>query len=436
MTLKLHGYQELARDFLRNRGRAGLFLDMGLGKTATCLSALEPRHLPVLVVAPKRVAEHVWPAERDLWRPDLTLALAAGTKAERAAALAAGADITVISRDNLADAVGGKYRTVILDELSSFKSQSSMRWKTARKLTKPAEYVWGLTGTPSPNGYLDLWAQVYLLDNGQRLDTASGRYRTRYFQSFGQLPSGVQIDWRPRPGAEETIRGLIEDMCLYMSAEDELDMPPVINNTVLVDMPGPARAMYDQLKEDMLLVVDDETYSASSAAVLSNRLSQLSAGFLYSDEQDGTYTPIHKAKLDALGEIVEGTGDNVLVFYNFLAERDRIKAAFPQARLIDEPGALAGWMKGEVPMMLAHPASAGHGLNLQHGGHTMVWSSLTWDLELYQQACARLARQGQKHPVVIHSLQCRRTVDQVIAARLDTKGDTQYTLLDHLRSPM
>jgi SNF2 family DNA or RNA helicase len=433
--VKLHAYQELARDFLRDRGRAGLFLDMGLGKTAISLRAIEPRHLPVLVVAPKRVAEHTWPVERDLWRPDLSVALAAGTRAERAQALAAKADITVISRDNLADASPG-YRTVILDELSSFKNRSSMRWKAARRLTSKAEYVWGLTGTPSPNGYLDLWAQVFLLDNGERLDTSSGRYRSRYFQSFGQLPSGVQIDWRPREGAEERIRGLLEDICLYMSAEDELSMPPVTYNDVVVDLPGPARAMYRELKEDMCLVLDETTFSASSAAVLSNRLSQLSAGFLYSDEQDGTYTPIHKAKLEALAEVVEGTSDNLLVFYNFLAEREMIRTAFPQARLIDEPGVLAGWSKGQIPMMLAHPASAGHGLNLQHGSHTMVWSSLTWDLELWQQACARLARQGQKHPVIIHTLQCHRTVDQVIAARLADKGETQDGLLDHLRSPM
>ena len=433
--MKLHGYQELARDFLRDRGRAGLFLDMGLGKTAISLSALEPRHLPVLVVAPKRVAEHVWPTEKDLWRPDLSLALAAGTKAQRAQALAAGADVTVISRDNLADAQPG-YKTVIIDELSSFKNRSSMRWKAARKLTTKAEHVWGLTGTPSPNGYLDLWAQVFLLDNGLRLDTSSGRYQQRYFQSFGQLPSGVQIDWRPREGAEERIRGLLEDMCLYMSSADELQMPPVIHNTVTVDLPGQARAMYEEFKEDMLLVVDEDTFSASSAAVLSNRLSQLSAGFLYSDEQDGTWTPVHNAKLDALAEIVEGTGDNVLVFYNFKAEAARIQAAFKQARMIDEPGVLKGWNEGRVPLMLAHPASAGHGLNLQHGGHTMVWSSLTWDLELWQQACARLARQGQKHPVVIHSIECRKTVDQVIAARLSSKEATQDGLLDHLRSPM
>ena len=435
--MKLHAYQELARDFLRDRGRAGLFLDMGLGKTAISLSAIEERHLPVLVVAPKRVAEHVWPTEKILWRPDLSLALAAGTKAEREVALIAGADITVISRDNLGDAIGARrYSTVIIEELSSFKNQSSMRWRRARKLTAKADHVWGLTGTPSPNGYLDLWAQVFLLDNGLRLDTASGRYRERYFQSHGQLPSGTRIDWRPREGAQERIRGLLEDLCLYMSAADELDMPPVVHNTVTVDMPPPARRQYEEFKEDMLLVLDEDTYSAGSAAALSNRLSQLSAGFLYSDEQDGTWAPVHNAKLEALGEIIEGTGDNLLVFYNFKAEAALIRAKFPQAKMIDGPDVLGNWNMGKVPLMLAHPASAGHGLNLQHGGHTMVWSSLTWDLELYQQACARLARQGQKHPVVIHSIECDRTIDQVIAARLAGKGEVQDGLLDHLRSPM
>jgi SNF2 family DNA or RNA helicase len=434
--MKLHAYQELARDFLRKQDRAGLFLDMGLGKTATTLSALEPRHLPALVVAPKRVAEHVWPAERALWRPDLTLALAAGTPTQRQAALAAGADVTVISRDNLADAKPG-YRTVILDELSSFKNRNSQRWKAARKLTAAASHVWGLTGTPAPNGYLDLWAQMFLLDKGQRLGTALGGYRERYFVPTGQLPSGVVIGWRPREGSEERIRSLLEDMCLYMSSYDELDMlPPVTYNVVDVQLPPAARRQYDQFARELLLELDTSTHSASSSVVLTNKLSQVSAGFIYSDEQDGTYAPLHNAKLDALQEVADGTGDNILVFYNYIPEAARIKAAFPQARMLDDPGAIQAWARGEVPMLLAHPASAGHGLNLQSGGHTLVWTSLTWDLELYQQANARLARQGQTHPVVIHTLECERTVDKLIAQRLKGKTTTQQVLLDHLRSPL
>lgn len=437
MTLQLHGYQELARDFLRGRPSAGLFLDMGLGKTATTLSAIEPHHLPALVVAPKRVAEHVWPVEKDLWRPDLGLALAAGSPAQRADALALREDVTVLGRDNLGDA-RPIYKTIILDELSGYKGRGT-RWKQARRLTKKADQVWGLTGTPAPNGYLDLWPQVFLLDKGQRLGTSVVGYRNRWFMSHAQLPSGVQIDWRPRDGAEEKIRKLIEDICLYMAASDELDLPPVTMNRVKVQLPAAARKHYKTLKTDLVLdleLLGLEIYSASNAAVLSNKLTQISAGFIFSDEKDGSYTVLHDAKLAALDEIVNGTGDNLLVFYNYKPERERIRAAFPQARLLDEPGVIPAWMRGEVPMLLAHPASAGHGLNLQSGGHTAVWTSLTWDAELWLQANGRLARQGQQHPVIIHTLECEDTVDEIMADRLDDKIEVQNTLLDHMRSPM
>jgi len=436
--MKLHAYQRLARDFLRNTPRAGLFLDLGLGKTAISLTALEERHLPVLVVAPKRVAEHVWPKERGLWRDDLTLALAAGTPTQRKAALDAGADVTVISRDNLKDAKPG-YRTVILDELSSFKNRSSQRWKTARRLCKEAEHVWGLTGTPTPNGLIDLWAQMFLVDKGQRLGTTLTGYRARYFVAAGQLPSGVVIDWRLRPEAEENIHALISDVCLYMSSADELDMPPVTYNTIDVPLPPAARKHYQEFKDTLVLdleLIGDEIYSAANAAILSNKLRQVTSGFVFSDAQDSTYTRLHRAKLDALQEIVDGTGDNLLVFYNYVPESEMIREAFPQARMLDDPGALDAWDRQELPMLLAHPASAGHGLNLQYGGHTAVWASLTWDLELYLQANGRLARQGQEHPVVVHSLECEHTVDKVIANRLEEKEFDQTRLLDHVRSPL
>lgn len=344
--------------------------------------------------------------------------------------------MTVISRDNLKDAAP-IYRTVILDELSSFRTKGSVRWKNARRVTAKAEYVWGLTGTPAPNGYLGLWAQVFLLDRGKRLGTTLGGYRERYFRSHGQLPSGIPIDWRPRPEAEERIRGLLEDVCLYMSSADELDLPPVTYNVIPVPLPPAARKHYETLRAD--LVLDLEllgTYSAANAAVLTNKLAQVSAGFLYSDDQDGTYLPVHAAKLDALQEIVDGTGDNLLVFYNYIAEAQRIREVFPQARSLDDPGALAAWCRGEVPMLLAHPASAGHGLNLQGHCHTVVWTSLTWDLELWLQACGRINRQGQTHPVIIHTLEGERTIDGVIAARLKSKTFSQDALLDHLRSPI
>lgn len=440
--MKLHNYQEVARDFLRGRPKAGLFLDLGLGKTATTLAALQPEHLPALVVAPKRVAENVWEEERDLWRPDLGLALAIGEPARRRAALAAREDLTVISRDNLKDAAPG-YRTIILDELSSFKGgHGATRWKLARKLTAKAENVWGLTGTPAPNGYLDLWPQIFLLDRGERLGTSVAGYRNRYFISTQQVWNGkqlVDIGYELREGAEEKIKGLIQDICLYMEASDYLPLEKPSFNTIEVPLPPGVRKLYKQMKTDLVMdmeLLGGEIYSAANAAVLSNKLSQITAGFIFSDAQDGTYTELHRAKIEALQEVRDGTGDNLLVFYSYIPEMMRIRKAFPEARMLDEPGVYQAWNKGEVSMLLCHPASAGHGLNLQRGGHTIVWASLTWDLELYLQANGRLARQGQQHPVIVHKLICPDTVDVVMDERLDDKTFTQNGLLDHLRSPI
>lgn len=440
--LRLHPYQEVARDFLRGRDRAGLFLDLGMGKSATTLSALTTDHLPALAVAPKRVAEHVWPVERALWRPDLSLALAIGGPSQRKAALADRADLTVISRDNLKDAAPG-YRTVILDELSSFKAgHSGVRWKLARKLTARAEHVWGLTGTPAPNGYLDLWPQVFLLDRGARLGTSVVGYRNRYFISTQQIWNGrqyVDVGYELREGAEEKIKSLLEDLCLYMEAADYLPGVPPTYNTIEVTLPSGVRKLYEQMAKDLVMdmeLLGGEIYSAANAAVLSNKLSQITAGFIFSDAQDGTFNELHSAKLEALQEVRDGTGDNLLVFYSYIPEALRIRKAFPEARMLDDPGAISDWMAGKVSMLLCHPASAGHGLNLQSGGHTIVWASMTWDLELYMQANGRLDRQGQQHPVIIHKLICPDTVDVVMDARLDTKEFTQDGLLDHLRSPI
>jgi SNF2 family DNA or RNA helicase len=412
---------------------------MGLGKTAITLSALEERHLPALVVAPKRVAETVWPAERDKWRPDLGLGLAVGEPAKRAKAIEARQELTVISKDNIDDMLGRKpYRTVVLDELSVYKGRGA-RFKTARKITDKAEHVWGLTGTPAPNGYLDLWSQMFLLDRGQRLGRSFTNYQNTYFRSYTRLPNGVWINWVALPGSQDIIRGKIEDICLYMNADDELDLPPVTYNSVQVQLPPQAKKHYNTMRKDLVLDLEDlglDVYSASNAGVLYGKLAQLTSGFIFSDKQDGTWVPIHDAKIGALQEIVDGTGDNLLVFYNFIPERDRLRAAFPQARLLSEDGAIEAWCRGEVPMLLAHPASAAHGLNLQSGGHTIVWISLTWDLELWQQANKRLARQGQNHPVIIHVLKCPGTVDEIMHLRLDGKTFDQSEFLTHLRSPL
>lgn len=440
MSLTLRPYQELARDFLRDRNRAGLFLDMSLGKTAISLSAIEPRHLPVLVIAPKRVAERVWPVERDKWRPDLSLSLAVGSAGERAAATAARADLTVVSNHpGFLKELKPVYKTIIIDESSVFREKSTERWKAARKLCFPADNVWALTGTPVPAGLLGLYAQMMLIDKGERLGTTLGGYRSRYFYAGSTLPSGVVIEWILREEAEAVIHAKIEDICLYMSAEDELDLPPTSFNVVDVPLPDATRKHYKEFKKTLVLdleLIGEDVYSAANAAVLSNKLRQLTSGFIFSDEQDGSYTRLHTAKLEALQEIVDGTGDNLLVFYNYRPEAEMIRQAFPQAKMLDEPGALDAWDRAELPMMLAHPASVGHGLNLQLGGHTAVWYSLTWDLELYLQANARLPRPGQLHPVIIHSLECEGTIDRWIAATLATKDFNQTSFLNHVRSPM
>lgn len=448
----LHGYQKLAVGYLQNRKRAGLFLDMGLGKTCISLTALTGESLPALVTAPKRVAENVWPTEVPKWRPDLRVVVAKGTPKQRQAALQMAldgkADIVAIGRDNLADAVpyAGAFRSFIMDELSSFKTRSSARWKMAKKIqaSPSITHVWGLTGTPSTDGqHLDLWAQIYLLDGGTRLGTTLGGYRNRYFTPGRQLPNGVITEWNANPGAKERIHKLLDDLCLSMGTDGKVALPPVTYNTIEVPLPPTARQVYKRMKNDMVVNMDilgGEVHSAKNAAVLSSKLEQICAGFMYVDDADlreGAYTQLHKEKANVVAEIVEGTGSPVLVAYRFRAELDALKEALGKnAHTIDEPDIVERWNAGEVPVLLAHPKSAGHGLNLQHGGHTMVWATPPWELEDYMQMNKRLARQGQQHPVVIHHLVAPHTVDEAKMQRLQEKKTVQQALLDHLESPL
>jgi len=445
-ALTLHSYQQEAVEYIRHRKRAGLFLDMGLGKTAICLRALQPEHLPVLVNAPKRVAENVWPEEGPKWRPDLRVRVAAGTPAQRKAALESDADIIVIGRDNLADAVpyASKFKTHIIDELSGFKTRSSLRWKAAKKLCGPAmEQVWGLTGTPSPNGLLDLWAQLYLLDGGEALGTTLGGYRERYFSPGRQLKNGTIIEYNLRPGADKRIHALLERTCLAMSTDGRIDLPEITFNNIEVPLNPQTRRFYKQMKDDLVVdmeIIGGEIHSAVNAAVLSNKLSQISAGFMYVDDaefRDHEYKVIHKEKVNALREIVDGTGSPVLVGYQYQAEFEMLKEGLGEmAHGIDEPDLQKRWNNGEFPVLLAHPDSVGHGLNLQFGGHTMVWASLPWSLEQYQQMNKRLARQGQKNPVVIHHLLSPKTIDYKKLAVLEGKESIQSALMGHLESPL
>jgi SNF2 family DNA or RNA helicase len=414
-------------------------MEMGLGKTATVLSALTPEHLPALVIAPKRVAEHVWSKERSIWRPDLSIAVAKGTPTQRGAALAQQCDVTVIGRDNIKDVPVGFYRTIVLDELSGFKSRSTQRWKVARKLTRDVENVWGLTGTPAPNGLMDLWAQVALLDGGDRLGKGITAFKYRYFVPVNRLPNGVIVEWVIRPGASQRIQSLISDICLSMSAKDYLDLPPVTHNEVTVEMPQRAYKVYKDMKDtlvaDLRVLGNGAVHTAANAAVLTNKLSQISAGFLYSDTPGGPTTQLHQEKVKAVQEIVEGTGSPVLVFYRFKEEFEALRTALPEAVPIDARGALDRWNAREIPVLLAHPASAGHGLNLQHGGSTIIFTTLPWSLEEYQQSVARLARQGQTEHVVVHHVVSAATIDRAIGERLLNKTSVQEALMKYLSRP-
>lgn len=445
----LHDYQHVAVAFLRERRRAGIFLDMGLGKTCITLNALDGDRLPALVTAPKRVAENVWHTEAALWRPDLKVKVVAGTPAQRKLALESKADVYVIGRDNLADALpyARRFRTFVMDELSGFKTRASIRWKTAKKLIKEGRTpnVWGLTGTPTTDGaMLDLWAQLYLLDEGESLGTTLGGYRERYFTPGRQLPNGVVIEYNLRPGAKERIHVLLERTCLAMTTDGRVDLPPTTENDIDIAMPPATRRLYKQMKQDLVLGAEllGSVYSAANAAVLSGKLSQITAGFLYKDDQElvvgkKEYTVLHKEKVAGVKEIVEGTGSPVLVAYRFQAELDLLKEGLgKEAHTIDEPNVVERWNRGEIPVLLGHPASMGHGLNLQHGGHTMAWATLPWSLEEYMQMNKRLARQGQKHPVVIHHLLMKNTVDPHIKLALQGKKRVQDAVMNHLESPL
>lgn len=376
--------------------------------------------------------------------------MVSGTPSQRTALLAVEADITVISRDNLKDVLSSKrtyFQTLIIDELSGFKTKTSVRWKTANQLIKRQriKHIWGLTGTPSSNGLLDLWGQIALLDQGQRLGPNLTTYRSRYFRPGRSLPNGVIIEWLLREGAADQIKQQISDLCLAMETDGRIVLPEITYNEIAITLPPATRAAYRELKAELITDLRDifdggSIHTAGSAATLTSRLSQMTSGFIYVDDADlngYAYTELHKEKINALREVVEAAqGSPILVFYRYTAERKMIQEAFPDSWAMTDKDVVSKWNKGHVPMLVAHPASAGHGLNLQYGGHTIVWYSPTWDLEHWDQGNKRLARQGQKHPVVIHSIMARKSVDHVVRKALAGKSVVQNDLLAHLESPV
>lgn len=443
MKYKPHNYQQFATDFILNQSICCLMLDMGLGKTVITLTALWQLALDsfdvsrVLVIAPKRVAEDTWPKELAKWEhlTGLTSSLVLGSVAERKAALQRKAFLYIINRENVAWLLKNHYwdfDMVVIDELSSFKSNKAERFKAMKKVRPMVTRIVGLTGTPAPNTLLDLWPQMYLMDMGQRLGRSIGGFRDRFF-----LPDKrnreIIYSYKPRKGAEDAIYALISDICISMKAADYLDMPERIDNRIEVSMSPKERKLYDDFQKDMVLSIGDEELDAVNAAVLSNKLLQMANGAVYGE--DKKVIPIHDRKLDALEDLVEAAnGKPLLVAYWYKHDLQRIKARFKNARCIDTAKDIDDWNAGQIPLALIHPASAGHGLNLQDGGCTIVWFGLTWSLELYQQLNARLWRQGQKHTVVIHHIITKGTHDEDVMRALENKDTRQSALIEAVRA--
>ena len=445
MKFKPHGYQQAAIEWIYEHPACGLFLDMGLGKTVTTLTALRSIIYDygdvcrALVIAPKRVAEETWPAELAKWDhlADLTYSLVAGSRKDRLAALDTGADIDIIGRDNVSWLVDhyGKawpYDAIVIDELSSFKSHQSKRFKALKKVRPLSKRVIGLTGTPAPNSYIDLWPQLYLLDRGARLGKTITIFRDQ-FCIGKRWPSMPVTLYEIRPGAEPEIDKQIGDICISMSATDYLDMPGRTYIELPVTLPTQALAKYKEMAREAVTELGGEAITAANAAVLSGKLLQLANGFAY--QEDGSVKHLHDVKLDALEELIEAAqGQPVLVFYTFKSDLDRIRSRFKDAKTIEDDDIIARWNSGQVPLLCLHPQSAGHGLNLQQGGSLIAWFGLPWSLEYYQQANARLYRQGQEKPVRIYHIIAKGTIDERVLEVLSGKDKRQADLLEAVKA--
>ena len=442
MKYKPHNYQEYAKEFILAHPVCCLILDMGLGKTIITLSALWLLALDnfdigkILVIAPKRVAEDTWPKELAKWEhlTGLTYSLVLGSQKQREAALNKPAFVYIINRENvswLIEKGRWDFDTVVIDELSSFKSNKAQRFKALKKVRSKVQRVIGLTGTPAPNSLLDLWPQMYLLDMGQRLGRFIGGYRDRFFKP-DKRNSEIIYSYKPRDGAEEAIYELISDICISMKAVDFLDMPEKISNRIEVSMDKKEQQLYESFQRDMVLSIKGEEIDAINAAGLSNKLLQMANGAVYGEEKK--VLRIHDRKLEALEDLVEAAnGKPLLVVYWYKHDLARIRERF-DVRTIDTSKDIDDWNAGKIPVALIHPASAGHGLNLQEGGSTVVWFGLTWSLELYQQLNARLWRQGQKNTVVIQHIITRGTHDEDVMRALEAKDMRQSALIEAVKA--
>lgn len=444
-----HPYQKYCIDRVISDSAVGLFLDMGLGKTVITLTAaaeLKCNRFAVnriLIIAPKKVAEATWSKEAAKWDhlKRLRFSLILGSQVKRIKAVNTPADIYIINRENIPWLVdyhrnAWPYDMVVIDESSSFKNHRAKRFKALKMVRGHISRLVELTGTPAPNGLIDLWAQIYLLDGGARLGKSITGFRERYFKPDQRNAQQV-FTYKPKDGADDAIDRLIGDICVSMKAEDYLQLPDIVYDDIPVVLDSASSKLYKKLEAEMLLTVDESTIDAGTAAVLSNKLLQLCNGAVYDEERK--VVEIHSCKLDAFDELIESlNGQPALVFYNFQHDKDRIKSRLSKTGLrireLKTPEDETDWNNKEIDILLAHPASAAYGLNLQDGGNHVIWFGLNWSLELYQQANKRLHRQGQKQKVIVHHLSVVGGRDEDVAAALHEKGATQDRLIDSLKA--
>lgn len=443
-----HSYQKYCIERLLSERALGLFLDMGLGKTVVTLTAINDLRRNrfairrALVIAPKKVAEATWSKEAAKWDhlKHLRIVPVLGSLLQRVRALNTPADIWVINRENVPWLVeyyrnSWPFDMVVIDESSSFKNPKSKRFKALTWVRKDISRIALLTGTPAPNGLIDLWAQIFLLDGGERLGKKIGQFRERYFDADKRSREMI-YSYAPKEGANDVVHGLIGDICVSMKAEDYLELPDCITVEVPVLLDKKALSDYKKLEKEMLLTVDSSTIDATSAAVLTGKLLQLAGGAVYDTERN--VVEIHSCKIEALLELVEGlNGQSVLIFYNFQHDLTRIKAALPKSlrtRELKSAEDESDWNAGKIDVLLAHPASCAYGLNLQQGGNHVIWFAQNWSLELYQQANKRLHRQGQKEKVFIHHLVVQDSVDEDVMTALAGKGAVQDGLMEALKA--
>lgn len=449
-----HRYQEYAISFIETHKEAMLLLDMGLGKTVISLTAILNLMFDrfevkkTLVIAPLRVAKTVWPEEKNQWDHThfLRMSVITGSAKQRKEALCTPADIYVINRENVKWLIsffeGAKvpwpFDMVVIDELSSFKNHKSQRWKALKKVRPMIRRMVGLTGTPASNGLMDLWAETYLIDSGKRLGRFIGRYREAFFKADGMNPyTGIVYNYSPLPGAEKDIYERISDISVSMKSKDYLNMPERIEVNHYVEMDPKEKRLYDKMKDQLLVTLEGETIDASNAAVLSGKLMQMANGAIYNDKKE--VKMIHNKKLLMLSDLIEqANGQNVLIAYWYKHDLSRIvdylKELGYAPREIRTDTDITDWNAGRIPIGLISPASAGHGLNIQKGGHILIWFSLIWSLEMYQQTNARLWRQGQKDVVTIHHILTKDTIDEQIQKALSRKETTQSSLIDAVKA--